>query len=145
MTTIKSDKTILNAPAQVVFEKLSNLENLKTLLEKVPADKVPEDKRAMFENLNITADTIEIPGGPAGSITLRVTDKMEPSLIRLEGEGTPLPLSMQLEIEPKTEETSEVQVSLSMEIPAMLKPMISGPVKKIVEQFAQMLKAIPFN
>ena len=145
MTTIKSEKTLLNASAEVVFDKLSNLENLKTLLDKVPADKVPEDKRAMFENLKITPDTIEIPGGPAGTITLRVKDKMAPSLIRLEGEGTPIPLSMQLEIEPKGTENCEVQVSLSMEIPAMLKPMISGPVKKIVEQFAQMLKAIPFN
>lgn len=145
MTTIKSDKTILDAPAQVVFEKLSNLENLKNLLEKVPVDKVPEDKRAMFENLKITSDSIEIPGGPAGAITLKVRDKMAPSLIRLEGEGTPIPLSMQLEIEPKTEKSCEVQVSLSMQIPAMLKPMISGPVKKIVEQFAQMLRAIPFD
>lgn len=145
MTTIKSDKTILDAPAQVVFEKLSNLENLKNLLEKVPVDKVPEDKRAMFENLKITSDSIEIPGGPAGAITLKVRDKMAPSLIRLEGEGTPIPLSMQLEIEPKTETSCEVQVSLSMQIPAMLKPMISGPVKKIVEQFAQMLRAIPFD
>lgn len=145
MTTIKSDKTLLNAPAEVVYEKLSNLENLKTLLEKVPTDKVPEDKREMFEKLNITADTIEIPGGPAGNVKLRVKDRMAPTLIRLEGEGTPLPLSMQLEIEPKTADSCEVQVSLSLEIPAMLKPMISGPVKKIVEQFAQMLKAIPFN
>lgn len=145
MTTIKSDKTILDAPAQVVFEKLSNLENLKNLLEKVPVDKVPEDKRAMFENLKITSDSIEIPGGPAGAITLKVRDKLAPSLIRLEGEGTPIPLSMQLEIEPKTEKSCEVQVSLSMQIPAMLKPMISGPVKKIVEQFAQMLRAIPFD
>lgn len=145
MTTIKSDKNLLNAPAEVVYEKLSNLENLKTLLEKVPTDKVPEDKREMFEKLNITADTIEIPGGPAGNVKLRVKDRMAPTLIRLEGEGTPLPLSMQLEIEPKTADSCEVQVSLSLEIPAMLKPMISGPVKKIVEQFAQMLKSIPFN
>lgn len=145
MTTIKSDKTLINAPAEVVYSKLSNLENLKDLLEKVPTDKVPEDKREMLENLKITSDSIEIPGGPAGVITLKVKDKLEPSLIRMEGEGTPIPLSMQLEIEPKTSESCEVQVSLSLEIPAMLKPMISGPVKKIVEQFAQMLKAIPFN
>ena len=145
MATFKSDKSIVNAPAETVYDKLSNLENLKQLLEKIPADKVPADKREMFENLQITEDTIDIPGGPTGAIRLRVADRLAPSLIRLAGEGTPIPLSMQLEIEPKGAEQSEVQVSLSMEIPAMLKPMISGPVKKIVEQFAQMIQAIPFN
>lgn len=145
MATFKSDKSIVNAPAETVYDKLSNLENLKQLLEKIPADKVPADKREMFENLQITEDTIDIPGGPTGAIRLRVADRLAPSLIRLAGEGTPIPLSMQLEIEPKGADQSEVQVSLSMEIPAMLKPMISGPVKKIVEQFAQMIQAIPFN
>lgn len=145
MTTIKSEKTRINAPAQKVYEKLSNLENLKPLLERVPKDQIPEDKREMFENLNITADSINIPAGPVGSITLRVTDRMPYSLIQLTGEGSPVPLGMQLEIDPKGDDSCEVQVSINLEIPAMLKPMVSGPLKKIVDQFGTVLGAIPFN
>lgn len=145
MTTIKSEKTKINAPAQKVFEKLSNLDNLKPLLEKVPRDQIPADKREMFDNLHITADTITIPAGPVGSIELRVTDRLPYSLISLKGEGTPVPLGMQLEINDEGPDMCEVQVAVNLEIPAMLKPMVSGPLKKIVDQFSQVLGAVPFN
>ncbi|MCH5214407.1 MAG: SRPBCC family protein [Muribaculaceae bacterium] len=145
MTTIKSDKATVSAPAEKVFDKLSNLENLKSLLEAVPRDKIPEDKREMMDKLQITADTISIPAGPVGEIRLRVTDRLPHSLIRLAGEGAPVPMDMQLEIEPDGADKCEVQVAVNLEIPAMLKPMVSGPLKKIANQFVQVLSAIPFN
>lgn len=145
MTSIKSDKAIVNGTPEQVFEKLSNLDNLKPLLEKVPKDQIPEDKREMFDNLQITSDSISIPGGPVGNITLRISDRLPYSLIRLSGEGSPVPMDMQLEIEPEGADHSEVQVAINLEIPAMLKPMVSGPLKKIANQFVNVLGAIKFN
>ena len=145
MTTIKSDKAIVSATPEKVFEKLSNLSNLKPLLEQVPKDQIPEDKREMFDNLKITEDSISIPAGPVGEITLRISDKLPNSLIRLAGEGSPVPMDMQLEIEPLGADQSEVQVAINLEIPAMLKPMVSGPLKKIANQFVNVLGAIKFN
>ena len=128
-----------------MFDKLSNLENLKPLLERVPREQIPEDKREMFDNLSVTSDSISIPAGPVGNIVLRVTDRLPYSLISLQGEGTPIPLGMTLEIESKGAEQCEVQVSVNIEIPAMLKPMVSGPLRRIVDQFSQVIGAIPFN
>ena len=145
MTTIKSDKARVNAPAEKVFDKLSDLDNLKPLLENVPAESIPADKREMFENLRVTRDTISIPAGPVGEIKLRITDRLPYSLIRLSGEGSPVPLDMQLEIDSTGAESCEVTVSINLEIPAMLKPMVAGPLKKIADQFVQVMSAIPFN
>lgn len=145
MTTIKSEKTPINASAEAVYDKLSNLENLKKMFENIPADKIPEDKREMFESLKVTSDSIVIPTGMAGEITLRVADKLAPKLIRMEGEGAPVALSMQLAIEPDGADKCEIEVSMSMEVPAMIKPMITGPVKRAMNQFAQLLQTIPFN
>lgn len=145
MTTIKSDRTPIAASAEKVYDKLSNLDNLKPLLERVPKDQIPEDKREMFEKLVITSDSIKIPAGPVGEITLMITDLMPYSLIQLTGEGSPIPLTMQMEINSTGHDSCEVQVGVGIEVPAMLRPMISGPLKKIVDQFAQVLRAIPFN
>ena len=145
MTTIKSEKAKIGAPAEKVFEKLSNLDNLKPLLARIPAEGIPEDKREMFENVKVTADTISIPAGPVGEITLRITDRLPFSLIQLTGEGTPVPMNLQLEIESLGENESEVQVAFNLEIPLMLKPMVSGPLKKVADQFVQVMGAIPFN
>lgn len=145
MTSIKSEKTQISASAENVYNKLSNLENLKALLDKIPQDKIPEDKREMMKKLEITNDSITIPGGPAGNIKLRMADRMPYSLISMQGENTPIPLGMQMEIDSTSADTCDVQVAINMNIPAMLKPMISGPVKKVVDQFANVLKYIPFN
>lgn len=145
MTKYSSDKIIINAPAEKVFEKLSNLENLKSLLDKVPADRIPEDKRHMFDNIVITADAIEVPGGPMGNLLFRITDKEVPTMIRLRGEGIPVEMSLTLNIKPETAETSTAQVDIDIEIPAMLRPMVGGQIQKIANQFAQVLGSIPFE
>ena len=115
MTTIKSDKAKISAPAEKVFEKV-----------------------------RVTADTISIPAGPVGEITLRITDRLPYSLIQLTGESTPVPMNLQLEIEPQGADACEVQVAFNLEIPVMLKPMVQGPLKKVADQFAQVMTQIPF-
>ena len=144
MTTYSSHDINLQASAQNVFDKLSNLENLKNMLDKVPADKIPDDKRQMFENIKITPDTIEIPGAPMGNLVFRVVERVEPSLIRLAGEGIPMAMELVLNIKPVSDVASTAKVDFKIDIPALLKPMVGGQIQKITDQFGQVLGAIPF-
>lgn len=145
MATYKSDEVKLNSPAEAVFAKLSNLTGLRELLDRLPADRIPEENRAMFDGLQITSDSITIPGGPVGSITLQMSRLEEPSLIELQGVGTPVPLSLALHIKPLAADSCEARAEINLEIPAMLKPMISGPMQKAVGQFAHVLSALNFQ
>ena len=145
MANYSSGNVTIKASAEKVFDKLSNLENLQSMLEKVPADRIPEDKRQMFENIRITPDTIEVPGGPMGNLVFRVIERKSPSLIKLQGEGIPVAMSLSLHIRPETEETSLANVDLDIDIPAMLRPMIGGQIQKIADQFGDVLGAIPFS
>ena len=144
MAVYSSGNVTLNGSADSVFEKLSNLENLQGMLNKVPADKVPEDKRQMFENIRITKDTIEVPGGPMGNLIFRVIEREAPSLIKLKGEGIPIEMALVLHISPLTDTTSNAKVDIDINIPAMLKPMVGGQIQKIANQFGEVLGAIPF-
>lgn len=145
MAEYKSEETGLNAPAEKVFAKLSNLEGLGELLDKVPEDKIPADQKDLFHKVKITPDTIAFPAGPVGELTLRKTRTEAPVLIRLEGVGTPVPMSLTMHITPVTEISCLAQVVIDLQIPAMLKPMVNGPLKQMTEQFALMLKNIPFD
>lgn len=144
MATYKSDEVTLKASAQSVFDRLGNFESLKSLLAQVPEDQIPADKKEMFDNIKLTEDAIEFPGGPVGAIRLRVSDKVPPVKIALKGEGTPVPLSIQLDITPIDNDSCRAQTKIDIEIPAMLRPMISGPMQKMTEQFASVLRSIPF-
>lgn len=144
MATYKSDEVTLKASAENAFARLSNFESLKSLLEQVPADQIPADKKEMFDSIKLTNDSIELPGGPVGSIRMKVVEKKAPTRITLKGEGTPVPLSLQLDIHPVDVDSCRAQAKIDLEIPALLRPMISGPMQKMSEQFAQVLRSIPF-
>lgn len=145
MSVYKSDNIELSASAENVFSKLSNLENLKGMIDKVPADKIPEDKRGMLESISITPDSISLPAGPVGNLTFRVVEKTEPSRIKLAAENSPIPLSLQLDLTPQTASSCNAQAVIDISLPAMLAPMIGGQIQKMADQFGQVLKAIPFS
>ena len=144
MSTYNSEEVTLGASAATVYDRLSNLENLKKLLENVPADKIPADKRALYDQMKIEGDSIVLPGGPVGSIRLEVSRRVEPELVELKGVGTPVDLSISLHLCPLSDTSCSARVELDINIPMMLKPMIGGTLQKVVDQFAQVLKAIPF-
>ncbi|MDE6341737.1 MAG: SRPBCC family protein [Muribaculaceae bacterium] len=145
MASYKSEEVPIKASASKVFSRLSDFKSLGELLAEIPTDKIPADKREMFDSIKLTDDVIELPGGPVGSLRLRVVERTPDTRIRLEGEGTPVPLSLQLDITPVDEESCRAMAKVDLEIPAMLRPMISGPMQKMTEQFAQVLRSIPFS
>lgn len=85
------------------------------------------------------------PAALPHDVTLRLAETEAPSLIRMEGQGTPVPLSMTLHITPLTPESCETYVQIDIQIPAMLKPMVNGPLQKMADQFAQMLRQVPMS
>lgn len=145
MATYQSEKVSLAYPAETVYTKLSNLEGLGSMIKNVPTDSVPADQAALLEQVVVTPDTISFPGGPAGEVTLKLAEKVSPSLIKLVGEGTPVPLSMEMHIAPLSADTCEAYVQIDLQIPAMLKPMVNGPMQKMADQFGQMLRQIPMG
>ena len=145
MATYKSEQTLLKYSADQVFDKLSNLENLKSVLANVPADQIPADQLKALEQIEVTPDTIALPAGPVGQITLRVTERRRPELIKLSGENSPVPLSLAMQITPIDDASCYATVVIELDIPMMLKPMVNGPLTKMTEQFAQMIKLIPFD
>lgn len=144
MSVYKSAEVNIPSSAENVFNRLSNLENLRDLIKQIPSDRIPEDKRKAFEDLKITQDTISFPAGPVGSMTFRMTEKTPYKLIRLEGEGSPVPIALMMHLTPENDTSSKGQVEIDIEIPALLKPMIGGQIQKMADQFGEMLRAIPF-
>ncbi|MDE6010926.1 MAG: SRPBCC family protein [Muribaculaceae bacterium] len=145
MAVFKSQIQTVQAPAEAVFDKLSDLSNLKSLLAQVPADAVPADQKDMFEAIRVTEDSISFPAGPVGELTMRMTRKERPTLITLEGVGAPVALSMNLEIGIVAADVCEAVVAIDIAIPAMLKPMIGGTLQKMADQFGEMIGRLNYD
>lgn len=147
MAQYKSEQVTLQGNADTVYKKLNDLNALRTLLDKLPGDSIPDEQKKMFENITISDDSITIPtgAGPMGQVTLKKEGCVEPVLVRLVGEGTPVPLALILHIEPLSDSESVGVVEVDIDVPMLVKPMIAGPMNKLVTQIAQFLPAVKFN
>ncbi len=145
MAIFKSKPTGVNASAEAVYNKLSDLSNLKSLIEKIPDSAVPEDKKEMLQGIKITEDSISFPAGPVGELNLKVAEKVPPTLIKLEGIGTPVALTLSLNIAIISSDLCEACVVFDIAIPAMLAPMIGGTIQKMADQFAHVIASLNYN
>lgn len=144
MPIYKSTGRLVNASAEAVYNKLSDLEGLKSVIANIPDSAVPADKREMLESIEVTADSISFPAGPVGQLTLEVRERINPTLIRLEGVGAPVALGMALEIAPISDSSCEAAVAIDIAIPKMMAPMIGGTIQKMADQFADVIERLNY-
>lgn len=145
MSDYKSSSRRVNASAEAVYDKLSNLSAFRDVLANVPESAVPADQRDLLDKVSVTDDSITFPAGPVGEITLQVTQRVRPTHISLEGVGTPVPLGLMLTLVPGNSEECEAIVSMDVAIPAMLKPMVGGTLQKMVDQFADVIQRLEYE
>ena len=85
MSKFESSIRQIDYPQQIVFQGLSNLDNLSKVQDRIPEDKA---KDLSFDN-----DSVSINVPPVGKITLRIVEREEPKTIRFETVESPLPFN----------------------------------------------------
>lgn len=143
MSAFKSEVVTLNVSAKDAYKKFTNLEGLREALKSLPEDKIPADKREMLEKIEITADSLSLPAGPVGTLTLRLTHTEEPTLIEFSAENSPVPITITMHITPLTDTTCSACVEIDVHVPAMMAPMIKGPMQGMADQISTLLTQIP--
>ncbi len=119
-----------------VYAKLEDLNNLESLKDKIPADKVKEFTYDRDEA------TVNVP--PVGNVTIRVVEREVPKCIKFEAVGSPIPVTMWIQIIPNGEDASKMRIVVKAEINFMLKAMIEKPLKEGIEKIAEALSLIAY-
>lgn len=122
---------------QAVYDKISNLENLEKVRDRIPADKV--------QDFSFDKDSVSVNVSPVGEIKLRIINREEPKCVKFETVQSPLPFNLWIQVLPVTETTSKMKVTVDADIPFMLKGMVSGPLKDGIEKIADALAMIPYE
>lgn len=124
-------------PQQSVYDKISNLENLEKVRDRIPADKVQE--------FSFDKDSVSVNVSPVGEIKLRIINREEPKCVKFETVQSPMPFNLWIQVLPVTETTSKMKVTVDADIPFMLKGMVSGPLRDGIEKIADALAMIPYE
>lgn len=156
-----SVKTVF-APVDRVYSRLSDLTSLQVLKEKVddprfeeiinsqvPADKRPtpeqfEKLRNNIRKMELTPDTMSGHIGPLGDITVRIVERAEPKLVKLDMEGAPIQVTMWVQMLPSDENSSRLKVTIGAELNFFIRKMIESKLEKAAEGLATFLSQIPY-
>lgn len=137
MSKFESSIRQINYPQEVVYQGLSNLDNLSKV-----KDRIPEDKT---QDLTFDNDSISVNVPPVGIISMRIVDREEPKTIKFETTQSPLPFNFWIQLLPLTESTCKMKLTLKAELNLFIKGMVSKPLQEGIERIADMLQMIKYE
>lgn len=161
MTKYESQIYTVNAPQQHAYERMANLKNfeaikqavespefMERIMQNVPAehaDKVTPEKlqqiREQLQNVVFSEDAVSMET-KLGLITLAITDRQEPKLVKLVGVNTPIDVSLWVQLLPVGVYQSKLKVTVGVELNFFIRKMVEKQVKMAPDGIAQMLSYV---
>lgn len=139
METYESNVVEIQASAQQIFSKLSNLENLQPLLANLPAEATEKVK-----DIAVTADTCKFTIENFGQMGFKIIEREPNKTIKFTGDNTPVEVYLWIQLVEKEAYLSKMKVTLKADVPFVLKMMVSSKLKDGVNQIATLLSKIPY-
>ena len=136
MSQYESSVKNIPYPQERVYSKLEDLNNLESIKDRVPQDKV---KEFAFDR-----DSVTVEVSPLGKITLKIIEREEPKCIKFATVGSPMPANFWVQIIPDGDQASKMRVVAKAEINFMLRSMIEKPLKDGLEKIADALSMIAY-
>lgn len=153
----ESSIKIINYSQECVFGKLSDLNNLSVIQERMedPAfrsaikTQVPEDKMEQIaervREMKFDMDSVSCNVSPLGEVSLRIIDRDLPKCIKFETVNSPIPLNLWIQLLPVSETQCKMKLTVRADLNPFIKAMVSKPLKEGVEKLADMLAMIPYG
>ena len=150
MSTFESSIRQIPYPQQNVYDKLSDLSNLKTLKERyeLMKDNMPEEARKQAEaikDLQFDQDSLTVNVPPVGTIRLKVVDREEPKCIKFETEQSPVPFNFWIQLLPVTTTSCKMKLTIKADLNPFVKQMVKKPLSEGIEKIADVLQMIQYN
>jgi len=149
------------APVDRVFAKLSDLSNLQSVQDRVsdpnfeeelrarvPADKMPDAEklkqiRESIQQMTFTSDSVTMPAGPLGTVTLQVVERENERLVKLAVAGAPIQANLWIQMLPSGAMTA-LKVTVGAELNFFIRKMVESKLKQAPDGIAQVLSALPY-
>lgn len=137
MTKFESDVKFIPASQEAVYEKLSDLNNLEKVKDRLPADKV--------KNLTFDSDRMSVEVSPVGKISLQIVEKEPCKCIKFGTTDSPLPFNLWIQLLPVTETECKMKLTIGLEVNPFMKAMVQKPLQEGLQKMADMLALIPYG
>ncbi|KAA6314173.1 hypothetical protein EZS27_035169 [termite gut metagenome] len=136
MTLFESSVKVIPHNQERVYAKLSDLNNLESVKDKIPQDKV--------NNLSFDADTLSLQVAPVGNLTSQIIEREPPKCIKFETVQSPLFFNLWIQILSVSEESCKIKLIIRVEVNMFMKGFIQKPLQEGLEKIAEMMATISY-
>lgn len=137
MSKFESSVKAIAYPQENVYRMLSDFTNIERV-----RDRIPEDK---LKDLSFDQDSISISIAPIGAVSMRILEREEPKMIKLQSEKSPVKFQFWIQVLPTSDTTSKMRLTIDADIPFFAKGMVAGPLQEGIEKVADALSMIPYE
>lgn len=152
MAKYESKVKEVNALQENVFNRLSDLSQLQAMKDSMPQEmkaqikaKLDEETQGkmQFSNFCFTTDTASF--NAAGmNVCIRIVDREPFKCVKFAADNSPIAFTIWVQMLPAGPYTTKIRVTLDVDIPFFLRPMIGGKLDGAADQIAEMLTRIPY-
>lgn len=136
MTQFESSIKTVSGSQERVYARLSDLTNLESMKDKIPADKI--------QDLVFDSDTLSFSMSPVGKVTLRIVEREPCKCIKFETAQSPLPFNLWIQLVPVSDAECKMKLTIKAEINPFIKGMIQKPLQDGLEKMADLLSKINY-
>ena len=129
-TKFKSEEVTANLNYKDLFNKFTNLNNLKDYLPKEV-----EEFESSIDNCSFKIE--QLP-----KMSLQMTEKIAYSHIKFESNESQIPFDMYCYINKNDDNTTNVFLEINMEVNFMMKMLVQKPINIFLEKFTEIIKKI---
>ena len=137
MTTFESSVKVIPYSQEAVYSKISNLNNLDKVKDRIPTDK---EQDFVFDE-----DSISFSVSPMGNVCLRIIEREPHKTVKFETASSPLPFNLSVQLLPVDDTHCKMKLTVKAELNPFIKGMVSKPLKEGLEKVAEMISVIPFG
>ena len=141
MKRVESNIKQIPYSQESVYAKVSDLSNLKTLIDRIPED---QKQGINLENLECTPDKVSTVVQPVGKVEVAIVSREPFKCVKMESTQSPIKLYLWIQIVSTGQDSCKIKITVDADLNIFIAKMAEKPLTEAVEKLADMLAVLQY-
>lgn len=141
MKRIESNIKQIPYSQESVYAKVSDLSNLRELIDRIPED---QKQNVNLENLECTVDKVSTTVSPIGKIELAIVSREPFKCVKMETTQSPVKLTIWIQIASTGDSSCKIKLTADADLNIFMAKMVEKPLTDALNKLADTLAMIPY-
>ena len=141
MKRIESNVKQIPYSQESVYAKVSDLSNLRELMDRIPED---QKQNIKLEDLECTVDRVSTTISPIGKVEFAIISREPFKCVKMETTQSPLKLILWIQIVSTGDSSCKIKLTADADLNIFMAKMVEKPLTEALDKLADTLAMIPY-